>query len=501
MGATDGALWGSWLLLYAGLFLVMCALITAMAVAVFPNSGKGIIFLLFFLYSLAATSFCFLVSVFFTKSRVAAVLGSIIWVAAYFPFFALTAYTPTAVKTAASLLAPTALGCAMDVIATLETNGVGTNVQTVGVTVVNNWTVAASLGMLVLDAVLYLSLAWYLDAVLPSWARDYGVPRPWYFPCLPSYWRGACGCSRGAPPRAAAPGAAPSGVDRHYHQALDEDLAAKAAAGRCVELRGLRKEFATPDGVKTAVRDVDLAFFEGQITVLLGHNGAGKTTVISLLTGLLPPTAGSARAYGLDLLNAEDQGAVRRSMGVCPQHDVLWPELTVGEHLELFAAIKGVPPARTAAEGAEALALVGLSDKASTRVSALSGGMKRKLSVCLAFLGGSKVVFLDEPTSGVDPYSRRSMWTVLQNARAGRVIVLTTHFMDEAEILGDRIAIMAQGGVRCSGTPLFLKEAYRSGYTLTLVKDVAALGGEGGGGSGQHRRHRRHRRRHHCCHP
>jgi ATP-binding cassette subfamily A (ABC1) protein 3 len=122
---------------------------------------------------------------------------------------------------------------------------------------------------------------------------------------------------------------------------------------------------------------------------------------------------------------------------------------------------------------------VGLTEKRHALVSSLSGGMKRKLSVCLAFLGGSKVVLLDEPTSGMDPYSRRSTWQILQNAREGRVILLTTHFMDEAEILGDRIAIMDAGKVACSGTPAFLKDSYSLGYTLTVV----CAKGEAGGAS------------------
>jgi ATP-binding cassette subfamily A (ABC1) protein 3 len=493
MGATDGALWCSWMAVYAALYFVMSILIAVCGIRVFPASNKALIFLLFFLYALAATAFCFLVSVFFTKSRVAAVLGSIIWVAAYFPFFALTAATPGYVKTAASLLAPTALGCAMDVIASLETNGLGATPTTATTQVINNWTLGSSIGMLILDIFLYASLAWYLDAVLPSWARDYGVPRPWYFPLSPSYWREACcGGGRAPPaeggdggallalqralglgPRGVAPGAAAGGArDPRFHQALDEELEAKAVAGRCVEVKGLRKVFPTPDGPKTAVDDLDLSFFEGQITCLLGHNGAGKTTVISMLTGLIPRSAGTASVFGRDMFAEQD--AVRADLGVCPQHDVLWPSLTVSEHLALFAAIKGVPPERVREEGEKALALVGLTEKGGALVASLSGGMKRKLSVCLAFLGGSRVVFLDEPTSGVDPYSRRSMWNILQSARAGRVIVLTTHFMDEAEILGDRIAIMAGGRAKCSGTPLFLKEAYQSGYTLTLVKSAGA---------------------------
>ena len=197
-----------------------------------------------------------------------------------------------------------------------------------------------------------------------------------------------------------------------------------------------------------------------------------------MLTGLLPPTAGAMTVFGRDV--GTDLAAVRRDLGVCPQHDVLWPELTVSEHLTLFAAIKGVPPGLVAGEVDKAVREVGLTEKRQTQSSKLSGGQKRKLSVAIALIGGSKVVVLDEPTSGMDPYSRRSTWEALQNARAGRVTILTTHFMDEADLLGDRIAIMAQGQVRCAGSPMFLKKLYGVGYVLTIVKQQhqGAAGGD-----------------------
>ena len=182
----------------------------------------------------------------------------------------------------------------------------------------------------------------------------------------------------------------------------------------------------------------------GQIYVLLGHNGAGKTTTISMLTGLITPTSGSMNIFGRDV--STQLSEVRSDLGVCPQHNVLWPELTVYEHLRIFADIKGVPIEKRHNEIMKAIADVGLTEKVNVQTERLSGGQKRKLSVCIALVGGSRVIFLDEPTSGMDPYSRRSTWQILQNAREGRVMVLTTHFMDEADILGDRICIMADGG-------------------------------------------------------
>ena len=349
--------------------------------------------------------------------------------------------------------------------------------------------------MMVLDTVIYLFLAWYAEQVLPTWLREFGVPRPWYFPVTPSYWREVFNLPAAAKKgefatsassfHADGAGAKPRGagrkVDPSFLQEPDADMRAKEREGKVVSVRGLRKEFATPDGVKVAVDNVDVTFYDGQIAVVLGHNGAGKTTLINMLTGLMPPTAGSATVYGKDI--GTDLQSVRKDLGVCPQHDVLFPELTVQEHLQLFAAIKGMPSKEVDAAITHALKEVGLTEKRHAQSRVLSGGQKRKLSVCIALIGGSRIVFLvraaprapppppppppghrrtracnpvpptqDEPTSGMDPYSRRSTWQILQNARAGRVIVLTTHFMDEADILGDRITIMGEGRVQCSGT-------------------------------------------------
>jgi len=167
---------------------------------------------------------------------------------------------------------------------------------------------------------------------------------------------------------------------------------------------------------------------------------------------------------------------IRQTMGVCPQHDCLWDELTVYEHLSFVATVRKVKNPKEAIT--KQIAQVGLVEKTNAASSSLSGGQKRKLSLAMALLGDSRVVFLDEPTSGMDPYSRRFTWNLLQNSRANRVIILTTHFMDEADTLGDRIGIMANGKLMCVGSSHFLKSHYGVGYTLTLV------GQRGGGDKG-----------------
>ncbi|EOD36771.1 hypothetical protein EMIHUDRAFT_449089 [Emiliania huxleyi CCMP1516] len=180
-----------------------------------------------------------------------------------------------------------------------------------------------------------------------------------------------------------------------------------------------------------------------QISCLLGHNGAGKTSTLSVLTG-------DCYVFGLSICRCARR--VYTLMGICPQHDVLWRSLTVSEHMQHYAALKGVPRGELATASAAMVAKVGLADKEHTRSHALSGGMRRKLSVGCSLVGGSRCVLLDEPTSGMDPASRRSLWSLLKRSAPGRVLVLTTHYMDEADLLADRIAVLSTGRLRCPGS-------------------------------------------------
>ncbi|KAF4526763.1 hypothetical protein B566_EDAN015792 [Ephemera danica] len=220
-----------------------------------------------------------------------------------------------------------------------------------------------------------------------------------------------------------------------------------------------------------AVNGINLTIYEGQITAILGHNGAGKTSLFNILTGLTAPTSGTALIFGLDIRNPNDMASIRRMTGVCPQHDILFDLLTPREHLVFFAAVRGIPAAEVEFEVLKTLRDVDLLEKADTRAKNLSGGQKRKLSVGIAVIGDPRIIILDEPTAGVDPYSRRHMWSVLQNRRHGKVILLTTHFMDEADILADRKAVVSRGRLRCCGSSLFLKNKFGIGYHLTMVLD------------------------------
>lgn len=219
-----------------------------------------------------------------------------------------------------------------------------------------------------------------------------------------------------------------------------------------------------------AVENLNLSMFKDQIFALLGHNGAGKTTTISMMSGLLPTTSGSIKILGMDAL--EDTEKIKEVMGICPQTNPIYQTLTCAEHLELYATIKKSPKKgkELKEEIERILKDIDLYDKRDFPAGKMSGGQKRKLCVACAFIGGSKVILLDEPTSGLDVAARRHLWEMLKKYKENKIIILTTHFMDEADFLGDRIGIMGDGKLLTCGSSLFLKNKYGVGYSLTLVK-------------------------------
>jgi len=199
-----------------------------------------------------------------------------------------------------------------------------------------------------------------------------------------------------------------------------------------------------------AVRGLDLEVRPGECFGLLGPNGAGKTTTLEILEGLLDPTAGDVEILGLRW--DRDESSIRRRMGISLQETRLADKLTVRETVTLFRSFypSGVTPD-------EAIARVSLQEKARSYVDKLSGGQKQRLAVACALVGDPELLFLDEPTTGLDPQSRRQLWDVIRGLKGrGRTVVLTTHYMDEAERLCDRVAVIDRGRVIALGTPLEL---------------------------------------------
>jgi len=208
----------------------------------------------------------------------------------------------------------------------------------------------------------------------------------------------------------------------------------------------------------------------GECFGLLGPNGAGKTTLISALSGTTELTGGTGTICGMDVKT--EMRKINTVLGVCPQFDIVWDDLTVAEHLLLYARIKGVEKEKASVRRvAEAVKLDG--DAFNTRASHLSGGMRRRLSLAIALIANPRVLFLDEPSTGLDPETRQSLWTIVSRLRKNRCIVLTTHSMEGADALSQRIGIMATGYLRCLGTPLHLKNKHGKGYQLTVTLEEA----------------------------
>jgi len=224
-----------------------------------------------------------------------------------------------------------------------------------------------------------------------------------------------------------------------------------------VSIEGLTKDY----GSIRAVDGLDLVIPKAEVFGLLGPNGSGKTTTINCLTGLLKPTEGTIRVMGLDV--QEKGPEAREVMGVSPQETAIYPYLTGEENIRLFGELYSVPRKTLDARVDYVLEKLGLLDEARRRVGKYSGGMKRRVSIAMALVTDPKVVLLDEPTVGMDPQARRAVWDFIVELRdRGKTVVLTTHYMEEADELCDEVGIIDHGKLIELGTPENLREKYQA---------------------------------------
>uniref|UniRef100_A0A8C4U0U6 ATP binding cassette subfamily A member 12 n=1 Tax=Falco tinnunculus TaxID=100819 RepID=A0A8C4U0U6_FALTI len=441
---------------------------------ILPKTNTVLLFLYLMDYSLSIIAMSYFISVFFNNTNIAALVGSLVYILTFFPFIVLLVienHLSFSVKSLLSLLSPTAFSYASQYIARYEAQGIGLQWDNMykSPMIGDNTSFGWMCWLILIDSLIYFILGWYIRNVFPG---RYGMAAPWYFPLLPSYWfeynsylpfwndkRGGLLFTRLMLRKEATLNNKICAPPPHLEpEPTDLTLG--------VSLRGITKVY----GSKAAVNNLSLNFYEGNITSLLGHNGAGKTTTISILTGLFPTSSGTIFVYGKDIRT--DQEVIRKNMGVCMQHNVLFNYLTTKEHLLLYGYIK-VPhwsKQELYQEVKRTLKETGLYSHRHKLAGSLSGGMKRKLSIAIALLGGSRVVILDEPSTGVDPCSRRSIWEIISKNKKGRTIILSTHHLDEAEVLSDRIAFLEQGGLKCCGSPFYLKDTFGDGYHLTLTK-------------------------------
>eukprot|EP00940_MAST-03C_sp_MAST-3C-sp2_P000336 g336.t1 len=257
-------------------------------------------------------------------------------------------------------------------------------------------------------------------------------------------------------------------------------VADKASGAPALRISNLVKEFPVKSGrilacsraPFRAVNDLSLEIPRCQTIAILGSNGAGKSTTANCLIGSVRSTSGSIFVDGRDI--SKDAVAERADLiGVCPQFDILWPSLSPRAHLHLFMRLRGMNP--DSSEGShrvrdllKACGLLAYADRASSN---LSGGMQRRLSLAITFVGDPSLVILDEPTSGCDPVIRRETWRALRLLRGSAAVIVTTHMVDEAEALAERIIFMSHGKIVADGTPSYLKHRFGGGYTVTATSD------------------------------
>ncbi len=228
--------------------------------------------------------------------------------------------------------------------------------------------------------------------------------------------------------------------------------------GDVVRVEGLTKRY----GELTAVDDVSFSIRAGEAFGILGPNGAGKTTTLECIEGLLTPTAGAIRVLGMDI--GRDAERIKRRIGVQLQASAYFDYLTLREILELFARVYD-----SDARAEELLATVGLEDRANTTVAKLSGGQQQRFAIAATLVNDPDIVFLDEPTAGLDAHARRGLWEFVRGLNSeGRTVVLTTHYIEEAEMLCDRVAIMDEGRIVALDTPSALKRRISAPFTFIV---------------------------------
>ncbi|KAN0022030.1 hypothetical protein ACTFIU_004184 [Dictyostelium citrinum] len=429
------------------------------------------------LFSLSLILLAFILSKFFNRSKFAGlVCFLIVLVMAGLGIAVNHINVSTSVKLIFCLLSPVAISLANYSMAMKDLELVK---------IVNpDWSIIVSenqiIGMLILDVVLYATLVWYIDNIISG---EFGQSKPFYFFLTKSYWFKKSSNNSlfdssqtiesplNSRKKHLAYGSGSGGDSDNKDFEFNEVHSSKAT----IQIRKLRKEFKTGDGKRVAVDDLSIDMYQDRIHCFLGPNGSGKSTTIGMLTGLITCTSGSALINGFDI--NENIDLIRKNIGVVLQQDIIWDNLTVLEHLIFYAQLKGYSNLKEAKSEAKKMGIdVGLELKLHSKAGTLSGGQKRKLCLGIAFIGpNSNILFLDEVSSGLDPLSRSEVQDFIISKKKGKTIILSTHYMDEADLLGDTISIIAHGKLKCNGSPLFLKNRFGVGYLLTITKKSGQL--------------------------
>ncbi|XP_070180106.1 cholesterol transporter ABCA5-like isoform X2 [Littorina saxatilis] len=469
VGVSDSAFWLTWSLYYVIALLVVCVLAT-IAVGLggfFGSSGLGYFFLLVLLYGVSLLGFSFVTSVFFTCARIGGLVASLVSILFGLLYLAValtrpmsftfdegqmtSSALPFGAEIFLSLFSPLGFALGLDRLALQEEEDADKS-STAG-----QFPLLAAILDLAFDAILYWFLALYLDKIVPSKLRL--SEKPWYF-FTPTFWRGRHDDDM---ENDVIPTDTPEGP--HI-----EPISGELAEYKAIRIRDLSKKLS--NGKKEPVfglNGLDLDIFEGQITCILGHPEAGKTTLMKVLAGVMPPTSGVAFVYDLNPSSTSDHADLTSTVAFCPQRDVILDDLSVEEHLYIAAVLRGVTPDHLEHLITHSLHDVNLEKEREMMARELSGCQKRRLSLASALLANTKVLLLDEPTLGMEPEERHHVWQLLHAKKAGRVILFTSRHMEEADYFADRKVVLSGGRLRCVGSSNFLKEQFGVGYHLNVT--------------------------------
>ena len=473
MGLTDGIYFCSYFIQYTAISFFDSLINAFIFIKIFNTIPYIVFFFIFFLFSLNVFALAFFFQSFINKAKESIIISMLIYFIMFFISLLVTNDTASYnMKVGLSFFPPVTIYIGIILLGKFESQFRTFKYSDI-FEMYTNYSIIIMFVMLIADIIIYLFLGYYFQNVIP---QSYGIRKPWYF-IFKKIFKICCFKEKTHSYNI-------NYVDRrstinnslnNNNNALNENFQSEEIykdmvnPKDCLKIINLVKQF---DDGKKAVNRVNLNLYKNEIFALLGHNGAGKTTLISILTGMYEATGGEAIYDDINILSPENVDTFRKKVGICPQHDVLFGDLSIKEHLELFAIFKGVHTNDLRNEINKSITDFQFDrEKINDPVKKLSAGDRRKLSIAISLIGGSEIIFLDEPSSGMDITSRRNLWEILKRQSNNKIIILTTHYMEEASVLGKRIGIINLGKMKCIGTPLFLIEKFGKYMSINISKD------------------------------